>query len=474
MNIKDWFFARVEESHQCSGGFFKFKTTLALALVFAGLGLYLFLVEFPKEKKKEVETVQAGRVFSFSPKDVSGLIVQYPKMGEISLTKGEDGKWRMARPIETPASRTVINKVIGLTGSLELDRVAAEKPSDLRSFGLDPPQVLVSLKFSDHEEQLLIGDDAPASSAYYIKKGQEARVLLVNHQMGDLKSSLEEERSVNAWRKKEIAELASDKLETIRLDYGDRAFRLAREGNEWWIGEPLHVPADRMTVNRLIQTISGLTAEDFIDDRKSEEGKKLGPLKLALTLSGGSGNKNIKFYQRAKGKNGDDRFYAVSSPDEPIYILKGKGLDSMMQNDLYALRDKTVLNIQRSAVQEVRIQSGTESFSLFKKDDGWRMDDQKTEADPQKVAKLLDDLELAKVQKFLDESSKDLSVYGLAMPQRQISFYDKDKKLIDKLSIGKDQGGLVYAKSDSGTSVVLVNKSILDVIRSKDQFIKKS
>jgi len=49
----------------------------------------------------------------------------------------------------------------------------------------------------------------------------------------------------------------------------------------------------------------------------------------------------------------------------------------MMQKDLYTLRDKAVLNIQRSAVQEVRIQTGPDSFSLFKKDDGWRMDDQR-------------------------------------------------------------------------------------------------
>jgi hypothetical protein len=470
--MKDQFSDRIDESRS-SKGFIKFKTTLALALVFAGLGLYLFFVEFPKAQKKQAEAEKSGRVFSFSPKDVSGLIVKYPKTGEISLAKGEDGKWRITRPLETPASRTVINKIVGLTGSLELDRVAAEKPSDLHGFGLDPPLVFISLKFSDHEEQLLIGDDAPASSAYYIKKGQEARVLLVNHQMGDLKTSLDEERSVNAWRKREIVELDSGKLQTIRLDYGDRAFRLTKEGNDWWIREPLHVPADRLTVNGLLQTILGLTAEDFIDDRKSEEGKKFGPVKLSLTLGDESGSRNIKFYRRIESK-GDERFYAVSSPDEPIYILKGKGLDSMMQKDLYALRDKTVLNIQMSAVQEVRIQSGHESFSLFKKDDGWRMDDQKTEADPQKVAKVLGEMYVMKAQKFLDESPKDLSVYGLSAPQRQISFYDKDKKLMEKLSVGKDQGGLIYAKSDSRPAVVLVNKSILDDIGTRAQFLKKS
>src|SRR4029078_3522841 len=119
----------------------------------------------------------------------------------------EDGKWRMILPLETPASRTVVNRVVGLAGSLEFDRVVADKPPDLQSFGLASPQIRVSLKFPDHEEQLLIGDEAPASSAYYIKKGGEDRVLLVNHRMGDLKSALDEERSVNAWRKKEIAEI---------------------------------------------------------------------------------------------------------------------------------------------------------------------------------------------------------------------------------------------------------------------------
>jgi len=58
------------------------------------------------------------------------------------------------------------------------------------------------------------------------------------------------------------------------------------ESNEWWLREPLHVLADRLAVNGLIQTISGLTAEDFIDDRKTQEQKKFGPPKLTLTLNG--------------------------------------------------------------------------------------------------------------------------------------------------------------------------------------------
>lgn len=467
----------------------RFKATFLLALVFAGLGLYLFLVEFPQERKKEAQAEKASRVYSFNSKDVSGLIVRYPNTEEISLAKGGEGKWRMIRPIKTPAGRTLINKIIGLTSGLEFKQTIEEKPADLRSFGLDPPQVLITLKFPDHEEQLLIGDEAPASSAYYIKKRQESRILLVDHQRGDLKQTLEEKRSVKSWRRDEIIELSNQNIQMIRLDYGDRAFTLAKEGIEWWLREPLQAPADRLTVDGLIQTITGLTAEDFIDDKKPEEQKRFGTPKVILTLSGGSQNQTVKFYRpaqpalpvqqaeagdrQAQVKKEDDRFYAVSRPEEPIYVLKGKGLDNLMQKDLYALRDKAVLNIQRSAVQEIRIQIGPESFSLFKKGGNWQMEDQKTEADKEKVIKLLDELDLLKAQKFVEDSPKDLSPYGLAKPQRQITFYDKDKKLLGRLLIGKDQGDLVYAKSDSQPSVVLVKKAILDSIHSKDEFAKK-
>ena len=452
----------------------RFKATLLLAAVFAGLGLYLFFIEFPQERRKAADAEKASRVFSFSPGEIIGLAAHYPNTDEISLSKGEDGKWRMIRPIETDASRKVINRIIGLTGDLDYHRVAEEKPADLRGFGLDPPQILVTIKFPDREESLLVGDDAPTSSAYYIQRRPEPRVLLVDHRMGDLKQTLEEKRSVQSWRRDEIIELSNQNIQMIRLDYGDRAFTLAKEGIEWWLREPLHVLADRLIVDGLIQTLSGLTAVDFIDDNKPQEQKRFGTPKAILTLSGESQSQNVKFYRQAQEKKGDDRFYAVSSPGEPIYILKGKGLDNMMQKDLYTLRDKAVLNIQRSAVHEIRIQTGPESFSLFKKDNGWRMDDQKTGADREKVTKLLDELDLLKAQKFVEDSPKDLSPYGLAEPQRQITFYDKDKKLLGRLLIGKDQGDLVYAKSDSQPSVVLIKKAILDAIRSKTEFVKKS
>jgi hypothetical protein len=460
----------------------RFKSTLLLALLFVGLGLYLFFVEFPQERRKTAEEEEASHVFSFNSKEVSGLTVRYPNTEEISLTKDRDGKWRLTRPIETAASRSGVNKVIGLTDSLEFKRVAEEKPSDLHAFGLDPPQIQVSLKFPDHEERLLIGDDAPASSAYYIKKGEEPRVLLVDHRMGDLKHTLEEERSVKAWRKKEVADLASNKLEAIRLEYGNRAISLSKEGNEWWIREPIRALADQLAVNGLTQTISGLTAQDFIDDQKPQEEKKFGPAKLILTLKGESQNQTIKFYQPSplNGKQDEDRFYAVSTPEEPIYVLKGRRLDDLNKT-LYDLRDKLVLNnIERLAVQEIRIQNGQESFSMLKKGDDWRMEDQKTEADKQKVTKLLDEVELLKAEKFVDDAPKDLSIYGLANPLRQISLYDKDKKLLSKLLIGKDQEGMVYAMSGSQPGslserpAVLVKKAIIDLIHSKAEFTKKS
>ena len=459
----------------------RFKATLFLALLLVGLGLYLFFVEFPQERRKTAEEEKASRVFSFNSKEVSGLTVRYPNAEEISLIKDRDGKWRLTRPIETAASRSDVNKVIGLTDSLEFKRVAEEKPSDLHAFGLDPPQVQVSLKFPDREERLLIGDDAPTSSAYYIKKGEESRVLLVDHRMGDLKHTLEEERTVKAWRKKEVADFASNKLEAIRLDYGNRAFALAKEGNEWSIREPIRAQADRLAVNGLIQVISGLTAEDFIDDKKPQEEKTFGPPKLILTLKGESQNQTITFYQPAplNDKKEEGHLYAVSTAEEPIYVLKGRRLDDLNKN-LYDLRDKLVLNIQRLAVQEIRIQNGKESFAILKKGDDWRMEDQKTEADKQKVEKLLDDVELLKAEKFVDDPLKDLSIYGLADPLRQVSFYDKDKKLLAQLLFGKDQEGMVYAMSGSQSGslslhpVVLVKKAIVDLIQSKAEFTKKS
>jgi len=117
---------------------------------------------------------------------------------------------------------------------------------------------------------------------------------------------------------------------------------------------------------------------------------------------------------------------------------------------------------------------------MLKKGDDWRMEDQKTEADQQKVTKLLDEVELLKAEKFVDDAPKGLSIYGLADPSRQISFYDKEKKLLGKLLIGKEQEGMVYAMSGSQPGslperpVVLVKKAILDFINSKAEFAKKS
>jgi len=111
----------------------RFKATLLLAFSLRWFGPVSVPHRISKRAKKEAAEEKASRVFSFSSKEVSGLIVRYLNTDEISLAKGGDGKWRMARPMETPASRTLINKIIGMTGGLEFKRVAEEKPADLRS-----------------------------------------------------------------------------------------------------------------------------------------------------------------------------------------------------------------------------------------------------------------------------------------------------------------------------------------------------
>ena len=152
----------------------RYKGTLILLILVILLGLYLSLIELPSQKAKQQEEERAQTLLQFEPHDAIAISLIYPNRQtdrEILLEKETEEKWQIVKPIMAQADQNEVETLISSLKSMKMERVVEDKAQDLKIYGLEDPEVRVSLKLKDHEEHLLLGDQAPVGATVYAKKG---------------------------------------------------------------------------------------------------------------------------------------------------------------------------------------------------------------------------------------------------------------------------------------------------------------
>lgn len=436
--------------------------TAVLAVLLLLLIGYLVYVELPREKGKAAADEKGKKIFDVRETDLTRLTLTSSR-GEVSLEKTADGTWKIVRPVMTPADDGAVATIVARLTDLELTRVVEEKPQDLSSYGLAEPEIQVSMTTKDREERLLIGSEGPISSTLYLKKGGEERVLL-----SDLGIKAALDKDLQDLRRKEVVSFETQKVQRLTLRYPDHVIGLKKDNDMWFLIEPLKTKADRGEVSGLLSSVRFLTAQDFIDEKKEEKKKSFKNPVLTVSLDLEGREVTASFYT-PRGK--ETGVYAVTTTEEPIYILKEDAL-STLKKDITSLRDKEIVSFSRPDLKEIGIKTTQESYSLHEKDGTWVIGgEEKASVDQSRVAQLIDKIQFLRVEKFVDDHPKDLSSYGLDHPAIEITLSGQEKKSLGVLHLGKVEKGMVYAGNPENPTVTLVKKDILDVIPRKSDIL---
>src|SRR5271157_4517386 len=113
------------------------NTIIALVLLVL-LGVVAYLVS----QRQTVD--QTVKVFNIAPEDITRVDLKYPDR-EIVISRGSDGKWVLDKPIHADADQTASDNLARAIANCEIKRTVLERPEDLKPFGLDKPQVIVTL-----------------------------------------------------------------------------------------------------------------------------------------------------------------------------------------------------------------------------------------------------------------------------------------------------------------------------------------
>ena len=489
------------------------RRNIIMLVALLGLGTYIYFVEFAKQQ----ETEEAKKMLSFDPADVTAVELIYPDR-QLQLRKKEE-EWAITQPIEAKADTTAVDNLVKAVNSAEVSRTLEEVQEDMALYGLNEPVVKVKLTLKDGDQlpQLTIGKDTPVGHSVYVQRAGEKDVLLTpqSFRLGMTKETKD-------LRDRNIIDFDKDAVQLVTLTrpshpQGKEAHQAsegtthqdspATSGKEsqqkfqagiieedledqdaeiilrkadlgWAMDKPISTRADDAIINTFLSSLSGLRAQDFVDEPLLEH-KEFGldppHLSIALTLGEDKTQHTILVGNEKEVDQGAKQRYVKRADDKTLFLV-GDWVFRDLNKTSRDFRDKTVAPFAKNAVARVEVQRHDgDGFQLTKNAEAaWRIDssqeDPKSKLKENALGQFVTDLHELKGFEIVADDPSNLQTYGLRAPLVTIRAYNDAEEKLAGLLIGETKDGettKIFAMPEDGGSVFGLRDYVFDRLNKK-------
>ncbi len=413
--------------------------------------------EEAQEKSKHILDIQSG--------DVTRL--ELIRTNQTIVLEKTGDTWNILKPLSVRADDSAVNSVLSALEFAERNRtlsgreLAGMNPAD---FGLDPPQVEVTLQTKKGAVTLLVGGESATRDALYVQiQGRKEVDVTPKDLLQRLNTGLDSLRSHVAM---DITPSAATRLE---LKSVERVIELAKSAGatnaepRWAIVRPFTARADQRKVSDLLTELGALRVQDFVsDDPKDTHTYQLDEPEREITLWTGDAGKTLLIGHALT--NDAAKVYAKLKGTDSIFTVAAdaaKGFAAQV-NDL---RDPQVLAFDPTDVFGIDILQGTNNISLTRDNKGWNVAlAAPVPADAQRVEQLLTRLGTVVAKRFAADVALDLDKYGLASPVATVTLRGQGTNLMAQLLIGglDETGGVRYVKRADEPLIYGVESNIVE------------
>lgn len=286
--------------------------------------------------------------------------------------------WRMILPGWEPrAAGERVEEALQSLQNLRADQFVSDNPkTDLDSFGLQPPELSLTLAQGTNTALLLEFGKSPTNNPgeVYARRGDQDSVLMVSkNRLGPWRASYE------VFRDRHLVALTGP-LQSIEVRAADQ-FTLARQADNSWRVLPQDFAADATLVDEFIKNLTGLQVTEFVKDVVTAPdlpGKGLASPTRQYILRAASpqaapGATNPIVAQLDFGTNQDDKVFARRADESSLYTVKQADL-ARLPTASWQLRERRFWNFTENDVARIFIHQdgkarevvrrGTNSWSL--------------------------------------------------------------------------------------------------------------
>src|SRR5262249_6200978 len=146
---------------------------------------------------------------------------------KVTFTK-VDGTWKLTAPLEAEADHDELDAFMNGLARLRADELVADRPADLKPYGLDRPEARWRFQSGDKDVlHLLVGGKEKDGPRHYAKLANDGVVFLLD--LPTTRRALAEYRGRTVWP----APLDAAQVEAVSYRYASKPFVLEK-GEEGW------------------------------------------------------------------------------------------------------------------------------------------------------------------------------------------------------------------------------------------------
>ncbi len=249
---------------------------------------------------------------------------------------------------------------------------------------------------------------------------------------------------------------------------------LERKNKSWWLTKPVQAPADKTTVETLLNRFKNLKAEVELEEKKAEYGLTNPPVVLTVH------DKRRRKYRIEFGQKTPDNLgvYAIVEGRRKPVVLTSWLLDDANKTP-DDFRDKRMVFFNRDKVTKIDLIYPDKQIVCERKGkDEWRLvEPLRTEADNNAVTNLLDRLSTLQARQFIVERPKKTQLvnFQLDKPSLQVQLWLKGREKPLTITIGKQHETnktRYYARTTRFPAIVLVDDFDLRDIRKTENDLR--
>lgn len=274
-------------------------------------------------------------------------------------------------------------------------------------------------------------------------------------------------------REQAFASVTADDIEEVRITSADGATsRLTKTDGAWRLVEPVQAEADESEISSITSSLASVDIQRVVDENATDlKQYGLDPARIEVAFRSRGSAEERRLLIGEKTPTGGDLYARL--PDQPRVFLVSSFLDSTFNKDTFALRDKSVLKIERDAVDAVEIVTTDRTIRLTKSGTEWRLAQPiAVRADFAAVEGSLERLSSARMQGIVAPEGGDLKKYRLDPPIATFTAVSGSSRA--SLLLGETENALIYAKDASRPMVFTVAPTLYtDLIRDVPEYRRK-
>lgn len=274
--------------------------------------------------------------------------------------------------------------------------------------------------------------------------------------------------------------VAADAIRTIAITHEGRTVAMERNGESWSITTPVVARGDAFTSGDVARAIAELAWEAKVDASASAgSDERYAPFGLdepatKVVYAGDDASKG-ELWIGHKTPIGDS-FYARTADGPDVYVIPAFSAMAL-QKDLFALRDKRVLDFKDDDVTGLQLALHSETARLVREGGRWRMVAPVADVAREDVVRqIVDTLRFLEATAFVDDANSGLARFGLDPPFARIELELGDAMAPQVLLVGTKvpDEEAAYVARHGTTSVAEVAASILTDVQKRPTDLRES